>query len=109
MAANFLLYFGFWLILPILPFYLRDIFHEPKGVIGIILSCYTVAALCMRPFSGYLLDTFARRPLYLLSYAVFTTLFAGYILSNTKYIYIITRISWLFFWCRHGWRKHVGR
>jgi len=62
MAANFLLYFGFWLILPILPFYLRDVFHEPKGLIGIILSCYTVAALCIRPFSGYLLDTFARRP-----------------------------------------------
>jgi len=92
MAANFLLYFGFWLILPILPFYLRDVFHEPKGLIGIILSCYTVAALCIRPFSGYLLDTFARRPLYLLSYAVFTALFAGYILSATLSIFILLRV-----------------
>ena len=92
MAANFLLYFGFWLILPILPFYLRDVFHESKGLIGIILSCYTVAALCIRPFSGYLLDTFARRPLYLLSYVVFTALFAGYILSVTLSIFILLRI-----------------
>ena len=62
LAANFLLFFAFYLILPILPFYLQDQFDADKSMIGFILSCYTIAALCIRPFSGYLLDTFARRP-----------------------------------------------
>ncbi len=42
-----------------------------KSMIGFILSCYTLAALCIRPFAGYLLDTFARRPLYLVAYFIF--------------------------------------
>ena len=57
LAANFLLFFAFYLILPILPFYLQDQFDADKSMIGFILSCYTIAALCIRPFSGYLLDT----------------------------------------------------
>lgn len=75
LAANFLLYFGFYLLMPVLPFYLAEIFNSEKGTIGIILSCYTIAALCIRPFSGYLLDTFARKPLYLLAYFLFTAAF----------------------------------
>ena len=52
LAANFLLYFGFWLLIPVLPFYLSEVFNAGNSTIGIILSCYTVAALCIRPFSG---------------------------------------------------------
>ena len=65
LAANFLLFFGFWLLMPVLPFYLAEVFDANKTTIGVVLSCYTIAALCIRPFSGYLLDTFARKPLYL--------------------------------------------
>ena len=65
LAANFLLFFGFWLLMPVLPFYLAEVFDANKTTIGAVLSCYTIAALCIRPFSGYLLDTFARKPLYL--------------------------------------------
>lgn len=51
LAANFLLYFGFWLLIPVLPFYLSEFFQTGNSTIGIVLSCYTVAALCIRPFS----------------------------------------------------------
>ena len=91
-AANFLQFFGFWLLMPILPFYLQEVFHADKTSIGAILSCYTVAALCMRPFSGYLLDTFSRKPLYLLAYFLFTTMFGGYMLAGTLTLFILFRI-----------------
>lgn len=71
LAANFLLFFAFYLILPILAFYLQEEFSAGKTMIGFILSCYTIAALCIRPFSGYLLDTLSRRPLYLVAYFIF--------------------------------------
>ena len=44
LAANFLLYFGFWLLIPVLPFYLSEFFQTGNSTIGIVLSCYTVAA-----------------------------------------------------------------
>ncbi len=92
LAANFLLYFGFWQIIPVLPFYLADTFHSSHAAIGIILSCYTVSALCIRPFSGYLLDTFARKPLYLLAYFTFMLMFAGYMLAGLLALFILIRV-----------------
>ena len=93
LAANFLLYFAFYLILPILPFYLTEVFQTGNAAVGIILSCYTIASLCIRPFSGYLLDTLSRKPLYLIAYFVFIAIFAGYILAGTLTLFIMLRIA----------------
>ena len=92
LAANFLLYFGFWLLIPVLPFYLSEVFSAGNSTIVIILSCYTVAALCIRPFSGYFLDSFARKPLYLMAYFIFMTMFAGYIIAGSLTLFILFRI-----------------
>lgn len=93
LAANFLLYFGFYLLMPILPFYLTEVFSTGNATVGIILSCYTVAALTIRPFSGYLLDTFARKPLYILSFFIFTVIFAGYMVAGTLTLFTILRVA----------------
>ena len=92
LAANFLLYFGFYLLMPVLPFYLTEYFHTSNATVGVILSCYTVAALTIRPFSGYLLDTFARKPLYLFAFFIFTAIFAGYLLAGTLTLFTILRV-----------------
>lgn len=91
LAANFLLFFGFWLLIPVLPFYLRENFHCPDAAIGIILSCYTVSALCVRPFSGYMLDKFQRKPIYILCYFTCVCMFLGYMLTATLAWFIILR------------------
>lgn len=80
-AANFLLYFGFWLLLPVLPMYMAETYGCDLGTAGIIISCYTISALCMRPFCGYLYDSFSRKPLYITGYAIFVLIFIGYWLS----------------------------
>lgn len=92
LAANFLLYFAFWLLIPVFPFYLSEIFHVSNSTIGIVLSCYTVSSLCIRPFSGYLLDAFARKPLYLFAYFIFMLVFAGYMLASLLTVFIILRV-----------------
>ena len=53
LAANFLLFFGFWLLMPVLPFYLAEVFDANKTTIGAVLSCYTIAALCIRNFPDF--------------------------------------------------------
>lgn len=92
LAANFLLFFAFYLILPVLPFYLKEQFLAGKSMIGFILSCYTIACFCIRPFSGYMLDSFNRKPLYLLSYVVFVVIFGGYMLAGVLSLFIALRI-----------------
>ena len=78
--------------MPVFPFYLVEEFGVTEGAVGAILACYTVAALAVRPFSGYLLDTFARKPLYLLAFSVFTLIFGGYIVTGTVLMFIALRI-----------------
>lgn len=92
LAANFLLFFAFYLILPILPFYLTEVFRTGNAAVGLILSAYTVAALCIRPFSGFLLDMLARKPLYLIAYFVFTAIFLGYIVAGVLSLFIMFRV-----------------
>lgn len=93
MAANFLQMAGFWFTMPLLPFYLEERFACSEGRIGVVLSLFTAAALAFRPFSGCLLDTFRRKPLYLAAYSVFTAIFAGYIVCATLTTFIVLRLA----------------
>lgn len=92
LVANFLLYFGFWLLVPVLPFYLKEIHHTSETLMGVVLCCYTISALLTRPFSGFLLDTFPRKPLYIFAYFIFTSLFLGYIAAGTLTLFILLRV-----------------
>ena len=58
MAANFSMWFAFYLLTPLLPLYLSDNFNASKDLIGLVLSGYTLTALLIRPFSGYVVDSF---------------------------------------------------
>lgn len=91
LAANFLLYFGFYLLMPVLPFYLTETFGVSESAVGGMLSCYVIASLLIRPFSGFLLDRFARKPLYLLSFLIFTMIFGGYVITGTALMFIVLR------------------
>jgi MFS family permease len=93
LSANFLLYFGFYLLLPVLPFYLIEDLKASTASVGLVLACYTVAALVVRPFSGYLLDRFARKPLYLVSFFAFTAVFAGYLVAGTLLTFTLLRMA----------------
>lgn len=96
--ANFLMGFSFYLLMAILPFYLVKHYHAGEAMIGVIMSVYIVAALMTRPFSGYLVDSFSRKPVYLLSYFFFIALFAGYMVAGSVILMIILRflhgITW---------------
>ena len=90
-AANFMLYFSFMLLMPLFPLYLRDTFGASKEAIGIVLSGYTVAALVIRPFSGYMVDRLPRRAVLLGFNFFFVALFAGYLASSSLTLFAIFR------------------
>jgi len=91
MTANFALFFAFYLLTPLLPLYLHETFGTTKDVIGLVLSGYTITALLFRPFSGFLVDSFPRKKVLLISYAVFAVFFVGYPAASTLLLFTIVR------------------
>lgn len=91
MTTNFLLYFAFYLLTPLLPLYLSETFGATKDTIGIVLSGYTVAALIVRPFCGYVVDSFSRKKVLMLCLSGFAVFFAEYIAAGTILMFAICR------------------
>ena len=91
MVANFSLFFAFYVLTPLLPLYLSERFGATKDVIGLVLSGYTVTALVMRPFSGFLVDTFPRKTVLMVSFVAFSVFFAGYLAASSLLLFTIVR------------------
>lgn len=91
MTANFMLFFAFYLLTPLLPLYLSEMFGATKDTIGIMLSGYTIAALLTRPFSGFIVDTFNRKKVLMACFFLFFVFFAGYLAAGTLLMFAIVR------------------
>lgn len=91
MVANFLLYFAFYLFMPILPIYLSESFGTPKDTIGLVISGYTIAALVSRLFSGYMVDSYPRKKILMICFLFFFIFFAGYLAAGTLLLFAIVR------------------
>ncbi len=91
MAANFALFFAFYLLTPLLPMYLVERFDATKDVVGMVLSGYTLTALLARPFSGFLVDTFPRKRVLMVCFALFVVFFGGYLGAGSLLLFTIVR------------------
>lgn len=89
--ANFMIFFSFMLLTPLLPLYLKDTFAADKQMIGVVLSGYTLFALLIRPFSGFFVDSFPRKMVLLVCYGLFSILFGGYLLAGSLLLFAIVR------------------
>ena len=70
-VSYFLMNFAFYLLMPSMPLYLVEQLGVDASRVGMVLSSYTIGLLCVRPLSGYIVDCFSRKRLYLLSFAAF--------------------------------------
>jgi len=90
-SANFMLFFSFMLVVPLLPIYLSERFHSTSEVIGVVLSGYTWLAMVSRAGSGYLVDTLPRKRVLVISWFLLFAFFAGYILAGTLLLFAAVR------------------
>lgn len=93
LLGNFLLFFAFYLLTPLLPLYLDAQFNADKDTIGIVLSGYVIAALLIRPFSGFFVDTFNRKKVLVVCFFIFFIFFTGYIGAGTLLMFAIVRTA----------------
>lgn len=91
--ANFLTAFSFFLLVPTLPFYLEERYGLEPDAVGLVLSCYVVAVLCIRPFAGFVADILPRKRVYVVSYLLFALSFVGYLfVSGEMMMFILLRV-----------------
>lgn len=86
-----MLFFAFYVLTPLLPLYLSERFGTSNDMIGIVLSGYTVAALIIRPLSGYVIDSYSRKKVLMLCMSVFFVFFFGYIAAGTLLMFAVVR------------------
>ena len=91
MIANFTMAFSGYLLTPLLPLYLSEQFGASKDTIGMVLAGYIVTALLVRPFSGYLADSYPRKKVLLLALALNAIVFGGYLVAGTLLLFFIIR------------------
>lgn len=91
MLCNFLLFFAFYLLTPLLPLYLDAEFAADKDMIGMVLSGYVVATLLVRPFSGFVVDSFDRKTVLMICFFAFFICFAGYLGAASLLMFAIVR------------------
>ena len=90
-TVNFLVHFSFMLIVPLLPLYLNETFGATKDTIGLVLTGYTIMALLIRPFSGYLVDSFPRKTVLVVCGLFFFAIFAGYLAAGSLAAFAVFR------------------
>lgn len=90
-VANFMIFFSFMLLTPLLPIYLSGHFGADKDTIGVVLFGYAVMALIARLFSGYIVDSFPRKMVLLISFTIFTFFFVGYVAAGSLMLFAIVR------------------
>lgn len=91
--AAFLMSFSFFILVPTLPLYLKDTFGIGQAMVGVVLSCYVVAVLSVRPMAGFVADTLPRKSVYIVSYAIFVATFLGYFfITKALVLFILLRV-----------------
>lgn len=79
--------------MPALPFYLTNFFRVTNARCGLIISGYIACAVLVRPFSGFIADSFDRKTVYIISYFAFIAFFAGYIAAASLILFAFIRAA----------------
>ncbi len=87
--ASLLMFTAFYILLPTLPIFLNRDLKIEEGQIGLVLAIYTLAALLVRPFTGYMIDRHGRKYFYITAFLIFALIFGLYPLAGA-FVMILT-------------------
>lgn len=91
--ASLLMFTAFYILLPTLPVFITSELKINEGQTGLILAIYTLAALLIRPFTGFMIDRYGRKYFYIIALLLFAILFTGYPLASTFALLLFVRFA----------------
>lgn len=89
--ANLFMAIAFYFMTPIMALFMKDRFDANESEIGLAMFCFTIAAIGMRPYAGYLLDTISRYLFYVMAFVTFMLLFLGYPIAYSFAFLLVLR------------------
>jgi MFS family permease len=89
--ASLLMFTAFYILLPTLPVFLTRELKIDEGQTGLILAVYTLAALLIRPFTGFMIDRYGRKMFYIPALLLFAIIFAGYPIAGVFALMLVVR------------------
>jgi len=92
-VSNFLMYITYYAVISALPVYLVSDLHATKAQVGLVVAAYTLASVLIRPFSGFMLDKYSHRMIFLLALVVYSLLFVGYLVAISITALILLRFA----------------
>jgi MFS family permease len=89
--SNFFMCSAYYSLISTLPIYISTELHSSKSIVGLVLASYIVASVLVRPFTGFGLDKFGRKTIFIVSLLLYAFVFNGYLLAWTVTIMIVVR------------------
>lgn len=90
--SNFIMSSAYYSLISTLPVYISGNLGATNSVVGLVMSCYTIAAVSIRPLIGFGLDRLGRRTIFLFALTVYALVFNTYLLASTVLIMTIVRL-----------------
>lgn len=81
--SNLLLFTSLYMLLPVLPIYIVGKFSTSLSTAGLILSLFALPLFFVGPFYSYLIDTYKRKTVCLLSYLFVIAILGGYFIVGS--------------------------
>lgn len=91
-AGNFLLYVSLYMIIPVFPIFLVGEFQITFFTAGLIMALFVSPLFLVGPFYSYLIDTYKRKSVCLISYLAVIFIIGGYSIAGSLLWIIILRI-----------------
>lgn len=90
-AVNFVDMIGFMMVLPLLPFYAKDL-HATPELVGLVIAAFSIAQLISSPFWGRMSDKHGRRPALMIGLFASASGFLVFGLADTLWLLFLSRL-----------------
>ncbi|NLL17991.1 MAG: MFS transporter [Clostridia bacterium] len=90
-------FLGFQMLLPTLPIYVKNLGGGDTSA-GLVVGLFTFSAVLVRPFTGYALDVYGRKGLFLTGLMIFALCVLAYTWAPSLFILLVLRFIHGFGW-----------
>ena len=90
--VNFLIFMSFQILIPTIPVFVSQIFHN-DAIVGVVVGAYTFSAVFMRPIAGELMERPGVKTITILGLLLFGALSVCYGFASSLLVFFLIRIS----------------
>ncbi|MGZ4112526.1 MAG: MFS transporter, partial [Tumebacillaceae bacterium] len=88
----FFVFLTFYTLIPTLPVYAVNKFHATNTQVGLILTCFALAALISRPFAGIWMERFGKKRVLMAATGLFLVATMFYLVVGNYWLLIVLRV-----------------